>query len=82
MSKVNSVISLSISWPKRHYKATTYLEFGETPKVILSTQYHNHSIELQPGSVPPNIKPYRHPYAQKIKIENISRNVRGKHHST
>ena len=30
---------------------------------------HDHAIKLIPGSVPPNIRPYRYPNAQKSEIE-------------
>jgi hypothetical protein len=32
---------------------------------------HDHSIPLVPGSLPPNIRPYRHPFAQKNEIEKM-----------
>jgi hypothetical protein len=32
---------------------------------------HDHSILLVPGILPPNIRPYRHPFAQKNEIEKI-----------
>jgi hypothetical protein len=32
---------------------------------------HDHSIPLVPGSLPPNICPYRHPFAQKNEIEKM-----------
>ena len=32
---------------------------------------HNHAIHLIPGSVPPSIRPYRYPYAQKSEIERM-----------
>jgi hypothetical protein len=35
---------------------------------------HDHSIPLVPGSLPPNIHPYHHPFAQKNEIEKWSRN--------
>jgi hypothetical protein len=45
--------------------------FGEMPKGLPPTQDHDHAIHLQPGSVPPNIRPYRYPYAQKSEIEHM-----------
>jgi len=36
-----------------------------TPKGLPPIRDHDHAIHLIPGSVPPNIKPYRYPYAQK-----------------
>ena len=41
----------------------------ETPKGLPPTHDHDHAIHLIPGSVPPNIRPYRYPYAQKSEIE-------------
>jgi hypothetical protein len=32
---------------------------------------HDHSIPLVPGSLPPNIRPYRHPFAQTNEIEKM-----------
>jgi hypothetical protein len=32
---------------------------------------HDHSIPLVPGSLPPNMRPYRHPFAQKNEIEKM-----------
>ena len=43
--------------------------FEDIPKVIPPTQDHDHSIHLILGSVPPNIRPYIYPYAQKIEID-------------
>ena len=37
----------------------------ETPKGLPPIRDHDHAIHLIPGSVPPNIKPYRYPYFQK-----------------
>ena len=37
--------------------------FGEMPKGIPPTRDHDHVNHLQPGSVPPNVKPYKYPYA-------------------
>jgi hypothetical protein len=36
-----------------------------------SRRVHDHSIPLVPGSLPPNIRPYRHPFAQKNEIEKM-----------
>jgi len=33
---------------------------------------HDHAIHLIPGSVPPNIRPYKYPYAQKSEIEHMA----------
>ena len=35
---------------------------------------HDHSIPLAPVSLPPNIRPYRHPFSQKMKLIKWSRN--------
>jgi hypothetical protein len=32
---------------------------------------HDHSIPLVPGSLPPNIGPYRHPFSQKNEFEKM-----------
>jgi hypothetical protein len=43
-----------------------------TPKGIPpSCGVHDHSIPLVPGSLPPNIHPYRHPFSQKNEIEKM-----------
>jgi hypothetical protein len=43
--------------------------FEDNPKYLLPTRDHDHAIHLIIGSVPPNIRPYRYPYAQKSEIE-------------
>eukprot|EP00253_Pinus_taeda_P032615 PITA_32615 len=43
----------------------------ETPKGLPTIHDHDHAIHLIPGSVPPNIRPYRYPYAQKSEIERM-----------
>eukprot|EP00253_Pinus_taeda_P023675 PITA_23675 len=43
----------------------------ETPKGLPPICDHDHAIHLIPGSVPPNIRPYIYPYAQKSEIEHI-----------
>ena len=43
----------------------------ETPKGLPPIHDHDHAIHLIPGSVPPNIRPYRYPYARKSEIEHI-----------
>lgn len=42
--------------------------FG-TPTSLPPTRPHDHHINLQPGSVPVNVRPYRYPYFQKAEIE-------------
>ena len=41
----------------------------ETPKGLPTIRVHDHAIHFILGSVPPNIRPYRYPYVQKIEIE-------------
>jgi hypothetical protein len=36
--------------------------FEDIPKCLPPTRNHDHEIHLIPGSVPPNIRPYRYPY--------------------
>ena len=43
----------------------------ETSKGLPPIRYHDHSIHLIPGTVTPNIRPYRYPYVQKIEIERM-----------
>jgi hypothetical protein len=43
--------------------------FEDIPKGLPPTRNHDHEIHLIPGSVPPNIMPYRYSYAQKSEIE-------------
>eukprot|EP00253_Pinus_taeda_P021511 PITA_21511 len=43
----------------------------ETPKGLPPMHDHDHAIHLIPGSVRPNIRPYRYPYAQKSEIEGM-----------
>ena len=43
----------------------------ETPKGLPPIRDHDHAIHPIPGSVPPNIRPYRYPYAQKSEIERM-----------
>eukprot|EP00253_Pinus_taeda_P022383 PITA_22383 len=43
----------------------------ETPKGLPPIHDHDHTIHLILGSVPPNIRPYRYPYAQKSEIERM-----------
>jgi hypothetical protein len=45
--------------------------FGEIPKGLPPARDRDHVIHLQPGSVPPKIRPYRYPYAQKSDIEHV-----------
>ena len=43
----------------------------ETPKGLPPIRDHDHAIHFIPGSFPPNIRPYRYPYAQKSEIEHM-----------
>eukprot|EP00253_Pinus_taeda_P016234 PITA_16234 len=43
----------------------------ETPKGIPPIRDHDHAIHLIPGSVSPNIRPYRYPYVQKSEIQRM-----------
>ena len=43
----------------------------ETLKGLPPIHDHDHSIHFIPGSVPPNINPYKYPYAQKHEIEHM-----------
>jgi hypothetical protein len=43
--------------------------FEDIPKGLSPTRNYDHEIHLIPGSVPPNIRPYRYPYTQKSGIE-------------
>eukprot|EP00253_Pinus_taeda_P022424 PITA_22424 len=43
----------------------------ETPKGLPAIHDHDHAIHLILGSVPPNIRPYKYPYAQKSEIERM-----------
>ena len=42
----------------------------ETPKGLPPICDHYHAINLNPGHVPPNIRPYRYPYVQESEIES------------
>jgi hypothetical protein len=50
----------------KNSKVFEYIMKGLPP-----TRNHDHEIHLIPGSVPPNIRPYRYPYAQKSGIEHM-----------
>jgi hypothetical protein len=45
--------------------------FKDIPRGLPPTRNHDHAIHLIPGSVPPNIRPYRYPYAQKSEIKRM-----------
>ena len=48
-----------------------HLKVFETPKGLLPIRDHDSVIHLIPGSVLPNIRPYRYPYLQKSEIEHM-----------
>eukprot|EP00253_Pinus_taeda_P022126 PITA_22126 len=43
----------------------------ETPGGLSPMRDHDHAIHLIPGSIPPNMRPYRYPYVQKSEIERM-----------
>ena len=43
----------------------------DTPKGLPPIRDHDHAINLIPGSVPPNIRPYIYPYVQRSEIERV-----------
>ena len=43
----------------------------ETPNCLPPIRDHDHAIHLIRGCVPPNIRPYKYPYAQKSEIERM-----------
>ena len=45
--------------------------FEDIPKGLPLPRDHDHVIHLIPISVPPNNRPYRYPYVQKIEIEHM-----------
>jgi hypothetical protein len=45
--------------------------FGEMPKGIPPARDHDHVIHFQPRILPPNIRPYRYPYAHTSDIERM-----------
>jgi hypothetical protein len=45
--------------------------FKEMVKGLPRTRYHDHAIHLQPGGVPPNIRLYMYPYAQKSEFDHM-----------
>jgi hypothetical protein len=45
--------------------------FSTPQRLPPSRGVYDHSIPLVPGSLPPNIRPYRHPFAQKNEIEKM-----------
>jgi len=49
----------------------------ETPKGLPPIRDHDNVIHLIPGSVPPNIMPYRYPYSQRSEIERMVAEILG-----
>ena len=45
--------------------------FEDIPIGIPPPRNHDHAIHLIPGTVPPNIRPYRYPYGQKSEIVHM-----------
>ena len=45
--------------------------FEDIPKGLPPIRDFYHAIHLIPGSVPPNIRPYRYPYSQNSEIEHM-----------
>ena len=45
--------------------------FEDIPKGLPPTRNHDHEVHLILVSVPPNIRPYIYPYAQKSEIEHM-----------
>jgi len=43
----------------------------EAPKGLPHIFDNDHAFHFIPGSVPPNIRPYRYPYAQRSEIEHM-----------
>ena len=65
VQKTNPSISLDFQGIIDKYSKV----FEDILRGILPTCNHDHAIHLILGSVPPNIRPYRYPYAQKSEIE-------------
>eukprot|EP00253_Pinus_taeda_P013103 PITA_13103 len=63
-----STLEASIS-PDLQQVLDNHSKVFETPKGIPPIRDHDHAIHLIPVSVPPRIRPYRYPYAQKSEIE-------------
>jgi hypothetical protein len=45
------------------------------PKGLPHARDHDHVIHLQLASVPPNIRPYKYPYAQKSQIDLMTQEM-------
>jgi hypothetical protein len=60
-------ITLDIQWIIDNHSKV----FEDIPIGIPPTGDHDHAIHLIPGSVSPNISPYRYSYAQESEIEHM-----------
>lgn len=45
------------------------------PKGLPPTLDHEYAIYVQPGSVPPSIRPYMYPYASKSEIDSMVQEI-------
>lgn len=66
-----STMELSIS-PDLQKVLDNHSKVSESHKGLPPIHDHDHVIHLIPGSVPPNIRPYRYPYAQKSEIKHMT----------
>jgi len=57
--------------PYLQKKLDNHSKVFETPIGLPLIRDHDHVIHLIPGSVPPNIRPYKYSYAQKSEIEHM-----------
>jgi len=73
---ISQLCSLEVPMPKSSISPDTqkvldnHSKVFETPKGLLPICDHDHAIHF-PGSVPPNIRPYRYPFAQRSEIERM-----------
>ena len=65
-----STLESSIS-PDLQIVLDNHSKVFETPRGLPPIRDHDHSIHFILGGVPPNIKPYRYPYAQRSEIEHL-----------
>jgi hypothetical protein len=76
ISQLNSIQVHDQSSPTVHLDLQLVLDkhhrVFETPTDLPPSRgEHDHCIPLLPGSQPPNVRPYRYPFAQKNEIEKI-----------
>ncbi|KAF7833873.1 Retrovirus-related Pol polyprotein from transposon 17.6 [Senna tora] len=50
-----------------------FKEVCEPLKSLPPRRFRDHAIVVKEGTVPPNIRPYRHPHSQKAEIEKLQR---------